>query len=125
MRNMLARWSDILTRIETTHTPRPEGDNIVTLPNGLQNLHKAIEHLQRERRHAEEQRADILAAMDVAEREFAAAVDKNAVWIRDTDTRLYRLRKEVVIVVSALGIVADVPTPPGVVFQSQQQEDET
>lgn len=118
---LVSGWREIFGRIETTHQPRPPG-NVVALPNGLHKLAAAIEQLQREANNATQQRSDYNDAWEAATREFGAAMDKNAVWQRDIATRLYRLRMEWASVSLSLGVQADVPCPPGIVF-GQQPED--
>lgn len=119
MSSILGSWKGMLSRIETTHTPRPDGD-VVALPNGLPNLCKAIEQLQREAENARQQRVDYEAAWDAAAKEFGAAMDTNAVWQRDIATRLYRLRMEWAAVSQRLGVSAHVDQPPQAVFSEGQ-----
>lgn len=121
MSGILGSWKGIISRIETTHTPRPDGD-VVAIPNGLEKLCKAIEKLQAEAVNAQEQRADFEAAWDAAGKEFAAAMDTNAVWQRDIATRLFRLRSEWVAVSTRLGVTAQVDQPPQAVFSNNGEE---
>jgi hypothetical protein len=119
MSGILGSWKGMLSRIETTHTPRPEGD-VVAMPNGLINLCKAIEKLQHEQDNAVEQRRDFEAAWDAAGKEFAAAMDANAVWQRDIATRLYRLRMEWASVSQRLGVSVRVDQPPQAIFTQEE-----
>jgi hypothetical protein len=92
----------------------PEG-NVYELPNGLDRLRKGIMHYQQELARAHEQSNAYEEAWKAAQMEMQAAVEQNAVWQRDINTKLYALKSEWIKATEALGIDAqirrDLPVP--------------
>lgn len=98
----------MLARIEQTSQPRPEGGNVVDIPNGIEKLRKAIVSVQAECTAAQTQAADYEKAWEAAQMEYQAAVQKNRVWQQDIATRLYKLRSEWLTISEPLGIEAQI-----------------
>lgn len=101
----------MLDRIEVTNQPRPEGGNVLAIPNGSEKLRKAIVHVQREEGNCLQEREDFEAAWRAASLEFQAAMEKNTVWHNDIQQRLYRLRCEWLAITDELGIHAQIKPP--------------
>lgn len=105
----------MLERIEITHVPRPEGVNVVDIPNGLNKLRSAIVSVQKELSDALQQADDFAAAWQAAQMEYQAAVAQNTEWQRNTKARLYKLQSEWITISEQLGLVVqiahDVPPP--------------
>lgn len=85
----------------------PEG-NVYEMPNGLERLRKAIMHYQEELVKAHDQAAAYDEAWKAAQMEIQAAVEKNGVWQRDIETKLYSLRSEWIKATEQLGIVSQI-----------------
>jgi hypothetical protein len=122
---MVAGWlGPILRRIETTHTPRPSGGNVVSIPQGLDKLRDAILHVQNEREQAIGERTAIDEASDAVQNELRAAYERNAVRQRDIATRLFHLQGEWSRASAALGMRCEVDHPPQAVFSGGEGEPE-
>jgi hypothetical protein len=101
-----------LERTETTHAPRPEGENVVEIPNGLDKLRKMIVAINNEIVEAQTERAAYHESWQLCVDEVSTAYAKNLQRQRDATHRLERLQAEWVRVCHELGIKAAVVTPP-------------
>jgi len=113
MINERAGWlgglKQVLTRVETTHTPRPDHeDTVVAIPNGLEKLRKAIVAVQNDLVEAQAERGDYSQAWIDCQAEITAALAKNASRQKDATHRLRRLQEEWVRVTNDLGIRAEI-----------------
>jgi hypothetical protein len=121
MTNERAGWlgglKQVLTRVETTHVSRPEGENIVEIPHGLEKLRKAIVSVQNDLVEAQAERGDYSQAWIDCQAEITAALAKNASRQKDARHRLRRLQEEWVRVTMDLGIKAEIV--PALVDDSQ------
>ena len=125
MRALFSSWSDIFNRIETTHVPRPEGGNVVSIPHALDKLKSAIQSVIKERNLAEEELRAIHDATETLEKEIGAALDKNTIRRRDAMMRLNRLQQEMAAAMAELEIPCVVPQLPQAAFQHQPEQEDT
>ncbi len=101
-----------LTRAETTHQPRPDGAEIVDIPQGLDKLRRAIVSLQNEMVEAQAERATYIQAWETCKAEMTAAFSANTQRQHDAAHRIRRLQDEWVRASQDLGIRAEiVPSP--------------
>lgn len=115
----LGGLKEVLVRSEVTHQPRPENDNLVEIPQGLDKLRRAIMHIQNEIVEAQAEAADITSAERQVLNEIAAAREKNALRQRDAMHRQYRLQEEWAKITRDLGIRAEVLLPVGSVTEAE------
>ncbi len=104
----LGGLKQVLSRVETTHVSRPDGENIVEIPHGLEKLRKAIVAVQNDIVEAQAERGDYSQAWIDCQAEINAALAKNSSRQKDASHRLRRLQEEWVRVTLDLGIKAEI-----------------
>lgn len=102
----------VLGGITQTHQPRPEGENVVDIPHGLEKLRRTIVSLQQALVAAQCERGDFVAAFGACHQEYMAAMEQNACKQRDIATRMVRLQSEWARVTEEMGLQVRLVPPP-------------
>ena len=103
----------VLRQAETSHQPRPEGDeNVVAIPQGLEKLAKAIRSLQSELVEAQTERSTYDDAWKLCQQEISTAYEKNAARQKSAAHRLSRLQQEWRNVTQDLGLRCEIVQQP-------------
>jgi hypothetical protein len=105
-------FKSLLTRVETTHQPRPDGPSVVEIPRGLERLRSAIVACQNDLVEAQAERGDYIQAWSDCQQEINAHLAKNTTRQRDLTHRLERLRREWLTATVDLGIRAEIVPEP-------------
>ena len=112
MSGWLGSLRTTLQRAETTHQTRPEGENVVEIPNGMDKMRKAIVAVNNEIVHAQTERAAYHESWRLCLVEVSTAYARNSQRQRDAAHRLARLQEEWVRICHDIGIKADVSNMP-------------